>query len=125
MSYATIEDYENRFGVVSNRRLLQECLSDCSAAIDAAMRPYGICHIDSAHPLRDNAMRACRSMAHRIMPDEGAADIPIGVTQASFTAGPYNQQYTFAQTYGTPKLTDFEKSLLGIGGGRIGFGRLA
>jgi hypothetical protein len=63
-------------------------------------------------------------MANRIMPSESSADIPVGATQASFTAGPYNQQYTLKTPYGTPKLNDFEKSLLGIGA-RIGCGRMA
>lgn len=124
MSYATIEEYESRYGVVADRPMLQECLDDCTAAIDVALKPYGIAHIDPSSPLADGAMRACRSMANRIIPSESSADIPVGATQASFTAGPYNQQYTLKTPYGTPKLNDFEKSLLGIGA-RIGCGRMA
>ena len=124
MSYATIEDYEARYGEAADYGLLQECLDDCTAAIDAALRPYGIGHLDATSPLADGAMRACRSMANRIMPSEGESDIPVGATQASFTAGPYNQQFTLRTPYGTPKLNDYEKSLLGIGA-RIGCGRMA
>ena len=125
MSYATIEEYESRYGEVADRPMLQECLDDCTAAIDVALKPYGIAHIDPSSPLADGAMRACRSMANRIMPSESSADIPVGATQASFTAGPYNQQFTLAHSYGTPRVTRDDLALLGISGPRIGCGRMA
>lgn len=123
MSYATIEEYETRYGEVADRNLLQECLDDCTAAIDAELERHCIDHADPSAQFADRLMRACRSMANRIMPAEDGSDIPVGVSQMSITTGPYNRQYTFS-TYGTPKLNDYERSLLGIGGGRIGFGSL-
>lgn len=125
MAYATIEQYEARYGVVSDADMLQECLDDCTAIINAELSRRGIDYADPSDDFADRLMRACRSMANRVMPDEGASDIPVGATQVSVTAGPYSQQYTLATTYGTPKVGDAEKLLLGIAGARINFGALA
>lgn len=121
MSYATVAQYVARYGSVSDTDMLQECLNDCSALIDMELESRGI---DVSDIETDYLMRACRSMAKDIMPDESGADIPAGATQASFTAGPYSQQFTLAHTYGTPKLNAYARKLLGIGA-RIGFGALA
>ena len=123
MAYATVEQYEARFGEVSNVDMLEECLDDCSAVIDAELDRRGIDHADPSDTFADRLMRVCRSMANRVMPSD-QTDIPVGATHASFTAGPYNQQFTLATSYGTPKMLPSEMTLLGIGA-RIGFGALA
>ena len=125
MAYATVEQYENRYGEVSNPNMLQECLDDCTATINAELSRRGIDYSDPSDEFASRLMRACRSMAHRVMPREGEADMPVGATQMSRTAGPYSEQYTLSTTYDTPKVTDDEKQLLGIAGARIGFGALA
>ena len=125
MSYATIGQYELRYGAVSDTRMLQECLDDCTTAINVELSRRGIDYSDPSEEFADRLMRACRSMANRVMPVEGGADIPVGATHASFTAGPYNQQFTLRTAYGTPKVGDYEKLLLGIAGGRIGCGRIS
>ena len=125
MSYATVTDYQARYGDVEDLVMLQECLDDCSAVIDAELDRRGIDYTSPSESFADRLMRACRSMANRVMPTEGSADIPVGATQASFTAGPYNQQFTLKTAYGTPKVGDYEKSLLGIAGARIGCGRIS
>lgn len=124
MSYATIDEYEARFGAVADHALLQECLNDCSEAIDLALERHGGDCADRPRPSVERLKMVCRSMANRIMPSEGGADIPVGATQASFTAGPYNQQFTFQTTYGVPKPNAEELKMLGVGGARIGFARL-
>lgn len=124
-SYATIAQYEARYGSVTDTSVLQECLNDCTATIDAELDRYGIDHSSPSEEYADRLMRVCRSMAHRVMPDEGSNDIPVGATQASFTAGPYNQQFTLQTAYGTPRVNADERILLGIPSGRIGFGALA
>lgn len=123
MSYATTDEYQARYGEVSDEDVLQECLDDCSAVIDAELERRGIDHADPSGSLADRMMRVCRSMANRVMPS-GGADIPVGITQMSLTTGPYNRQYTFTGGYGTPKMLDSERRMLGIGA-RIGFGALA
>lgn len=124
MSYATIEQYEDRFGSVGNPNMLQECLDDCTAAIDAELDRRGVDHANPSEEFADRLMRVCRSMANRVMPANGA-DIPVGATQASYTAGPYTQQFTLGVTYGTPKPLPSELVMLGIGGGRIGCGLIS
>lgn len=124
MSYATVEQYVARYGSVADVYMLQECLNDCTAAIDAELDRHGIDHGEPSEAYADRLMRACRSMARRVMPAEDETDIPVGATQASFTAGPYSQQFTLATSYGTPRVNADERALLGIGA-RIGCGRIA
>lgn len=124
MSYATIQQYEARFGAVDDETMLQECLDDCTDVIDAELDRHGVDHADPSPELSGRLMRVCRSMANRVMPAGGGSDIPVGATQASFTAGPYNQQFTMSAPYGTPRMLPSEMALLGIGA-RIGCGRMA
>lgn len=125
MAFATVEEYEDRYKEVSDTDMLQECLDDCSALIEFELERYGVDYSDPSEKLADRLMRACRQMAHRVMPRDGDADVPVGATQMSRTAGPYSEQFTLATTYDTPKVTDEERKLLGIYGARIGFGALA
>ncbi|MBQ9021554.1 MAG: hypothetical protein IJ113_06030, partial [Eggerthellaceae bacterium] len=73
-------------------------------------------HIDYENPsdeLRVALVDVCCSVANRLIPRD---DKPHGVTQMATTAGSYSEQFTFSNTYGTPKLLPSELSLLGIGG---------
>lgn len=125
MAFATVEEYEDRYKEVSDADMLQECLDDCSALIEVELERYGVDYSDPSDAFADRLMRACRQMAHRVMPRDGGADVPVGATQVSRTAGPYSEQYTLSTTYDTPRVTDEERKLLGIYGARIGFGALA
>ena len=125
MAFATVDEYEDRYKEVSDTDMLQECLEDCSALIEVELERYGVDYSDPSEKLADRLMRACRQMAHRVMPRDDGADVPVGATQMSRTAGPYSEQFTLATTYDTPKVTDEERKLLGIYGARIGFGALA
>jgi len=125
VAYASIEDYRIRYGEVSDVGMLQECLEDCSVVIDAELRRHGFGHSARSEWPTDAMMRVCRSMAHRVMPQESSPDIPVGATQMSVTAGSYTQSVMFGQTYGTPRMNDDERRMLGIAGARIGFGALA
>ena len=123
MAYATIEQYVARFGPVHDYTMLQECLDDCTASINMELDKRHVDHSDPSEDFAYRLMSVCRSMANRIMPSDGG-DIPVGATQASFTAGPYTQQYTLGATYGTPKMLPSEMGMLGIGA-RIGCGLIA
>ena len=127
MSYATIEQYEARFGEVADESLLQECLNDCTATIQAELDRRGVDYSDPSATFAERLMIVCRSMANRVMPTghDGASDVPVGITALTATAGPYSRTYSFASTYGTPKMLPSEMALLGIGGGRIGCGLMA
>lgn len=126
MAYATIAQYEARYGDVTDEDLLQECLDDCTAVIQAELDRRGIDHADPSEQYADRLMRVCRSMANRVMPtsDAGTTDVPVGITAMTATAGPYSRTYSFASTYGTPKMLPPEMALLGIGA-RIGCGKIA
>lgn len=119
MSYATVEQYEARFGAVSNTSMLQECLDDCTAVIDSALNRYGINPSEQGESYADILMRVCRSMANRVYPSDGG-DIPQGATSFSETAGVYSQSFSFATTYGTPKILGSELALLGVPNTYIG-----
>lgn len=124
MTYATIEQYEARFGPVTNYDMLEECLKDCTASINEALDKRGIDHADPSEDFAYRLMSVCRSMANRVMPQGGASDVPVGVESMTATAGPYSRTYSFAATYGIPKPLPSELSMLGIGP-RIGCGLIA
>ncbi|MBQ9020849.1 MAG: hypothetical protein IJ113_02380 [Eggerthellaceae bacterium] len=121
-AFATVDQYIARFGEVSDEDLLQECLEDATAAIQAALEGAGVDYSKPTKEFADKLMRVCRSVANRVMPRD--TDLPIGTTQMSETAGPYSQSYSIATAYDTPKLIPSELKMLGIGGGRIGWARL-
>lgn len=123
-AFATVEQYEARFGAVEDHALLAECLDDASAAIRRAARPAGLDLSDPDDELADSLMRVCRSVANRLMP-AGGSGVMQGVTQMGVTAGSYTEQYTFQSSYGTAKLLPSELDMLGIGPGRAGFLPLA
>lgn len=119
-AFATVGQYEARFGQVADAALLGECLDDASAAIRMALSEAGMSWEDPSEDFADRLMRVCRSMANRLMPAEGSA-VPQGVTQMGMTAGSYSEQITFQSSYGTAKPLPSELALLGIGGsaGRV------
>lgn len=117
-SFATVEQYMDRFPGDVDDVVIQECLDDASAAIRAALYRAGIDWTAPTEEYADRLMRVCRSVANRIMPAGGS--IPVGATQLSVTSGDYNENVSFSPGYGTPKLLPSERDLLGIrGGGRM------
>lgn len=112
MSYATVEQYQARYGAVSDTSMLQECLDDASAAINAALARAGIDYTQPSEDFSDRLMRVCRSMANRVMPTDN--DIPQNVTSMSMGAVGFSESYNFATTYGTPKLIKSDYEMLGI-----------
>ena len=118
------EEYMQRYGDVDNIDVLTECLGDASAVIAAELDARGIDYTEPSDEYADRLMRVCRSMTNRIMPSAESSWIPVGASQVSQTAGSYNRQITFGGVYGTPKLLDSEKRLLGIASSGIGWARL-
>lgn len=114
MSYATTEQYQARYGAVSDENMLQECLDDASAVIDSALDRAHIDYSEPSEDFADRLMRVCRSMANRVYPSESGNEIPQGVTSMSMGAVGFTESYSFATTYGTPKLLKSEYELLGI-----------
>jgi hypothetical protein len=118
--YCSVEEYQMRYGAVDDLAQLEECLMDATRLLAVELGRRGI---DAADVDDGLLMQACRQMTERVVPSGDGADIPVGATQASFTAGPYNQQFTMKTPYGSPKFGDSEKRLFGIGH-RIGCGRI-
>lgn len=115
MAYASVEQYEARYGTVDDRAMLAECLEDASAAIDVALDKHGVVRADMSQELLGRLMRVCRSVANRLVP---SGDVPSGVTQVSVTSGNFNENVSFTPSYGLPKLLPSELSMLGLGGTR-------
>lgn len=118
-SFCTVDEYEARYGDVSDASMLQECLDDCTAVICARLDRAGIDYSSPSEEYADRLMRVCRSMAYRIAPEDSF--LPAGVTQASMSAAGFSQSMTFSSVYGTPKIMPSELELLGIPSSSIGF----
>ena len=118
MAYATVEQYQARYGAVSDTAMLTECLEDASVAIDVALDSFNIDHSNPSEDFADRLMRVCRSVANRIMPSDGADAYMQDAKSMSITAGPYTQSYSFGTSYGTPKLLKSELAMLGISGSK-------
>ena len=121
-SFCTVDEYEARYGDVSDASMLQECLDDCTAVICARLDRAGIDYSSPSEEYADRLMRVCRSMAYRIAPDDSF--LPAGVTQASMSAVGFSQSMTFSSVYGTPKIMPSELELLGISSSSLGFWRM-
>lgn len=121
--FATKEQYDARFpGRSASDEMLAECLTDATTAICVALDEHGIDYSEPSEEFGRRLMTVCRSMANRILPS--GSDLPMGVTQASVTAGPYTQSMSFSSGYGTPKPLPSELSILGIGGSKVGWAPL-
>lgn len=121
-AFATVEQYENRFGTNNDESLITECLEDASAAIRAALDERGIDYSDPDELFADKLMRVCRSVANRLMPS--GSDVPAGASSVMSVAGPYSANVALKPEYGLPKLLPSELSMLGIGVGRVGWARM-
>jgi len=122
-AFATIAEYDARYpGRTASDEMLEECLMDATSAIVAKLEDRGVDYSDPSEDFADRLMRVCRSVANRILPS--GSDIPVGVTQMSVTAGPYQQTFSMPNTYGLPKLLPSELSMLGLGGSRVGWAPL-
>lgn len=120
--FATVEQYEARFGPVDDKKLLAECLDDASAAIRAALDARKVDYAEPDEAFADRIMRCCRSVANRIMPS--GVEVPFGASSVAETDGPYSRTISYTPSYGLPKLLQSELSMLGIGGGRVGWARM-
>ena len=117
-AFATTAQYDARFpGRTASDTVLEECLDDATRAICAALDRRGIDYLDPSDEFADRLMATCRAVANRIMPS--GADVPVGVTQMSTTAGPYSQTMSYTPSYGLPRLIASDYEMLGISSGYI------
>ena len=111
-AYATLDDYEARFGAVPDG---DQARVD-ARLWDASVMVYQLSH-DPATLDADAACMVVCNVVHRSMATGEAAGLTDGVpfTQMSQTAGVYSLSYSVANPYGDLYLTKAEKMLLGIG----------
>ncbi len=119
MAYATVSDLEARWKTLDSaaQSVAETKLDDAAVQIDSYGTPKSD---DAAKVVSCNmVMRAMSAMTTDV----------LGVTQASMTAGSYQQQWTYANPGGEMYITKQEMKMLGFGGGKVGvavpsYGRL-
>lgn len=117
--FASVSEYEARYGTVTDEATLTACLEDATAMIEAALEAAGVDYSTPTAEYADRLMRVCRQIAHRAFdatPSAGGLDAPFGVNQATQAAGGYSLSYSFANPYGDLFITSAERRMLGIGG---------
>lgn len=111
MAYATVEDLEARYGELSSdlQEQAEVLLDDAAVLIDSQAT------IDSEdeQQLAAAKMVSC-AVVNRAL--QASASDMYGVSNASYTMGPFSQSATFSNPSGDLYLTAQEKRLLGAGG---------
>ena len=119
MAFADVNDVEARWRPLTadEAQRADVLLGDASAMLAALVE------VDPCSPTQGDILRSvCCSMVIRAMAATEADN--LGVSQASMTAGPYTQSWTYSNSSGDMYLTRNEKRLLHIGGGRVGWAPL-
>lgn len=117
--FATVEQYEARYGEVNDKSLLAEVLMDVTRLMASELDRAGISIADEQ--TADLRMQVCRSATYRTMGQEADQELPIGATQYTQSAGVYSESVSIGNPYRDVYLTKAEKRMLGVGRGRIGF----
>lgn len=127
VAFATIEEYEARYGEVEDEQLLQQVLDDATRKIIAECRDHGVDTVDPDDFMAEALAQVCRDMAHRALETENGADaseIPVGATNYSTSADGFSKYYGFQSAgssgFGDLYITKSEKRLLGLSRMRVG-----
>lgn len=115
--FATVADYESRFGEVEDESRLEVFLNDASVMMAVEMGAAGVDYANAQEPLASAIVAVCCEVAHRSM---GARPDLYGVTNYSQGATDYSESFTYANPNGDMYLTKTQKRMLGIRGGSIG-----
>lgn len=116
-SFASVAQYEARYGDADDPEALAEVLMDATREIAAELDKAGIAYADPDPGFADRLMQACRSMAYRAM-GQSAPDVPFGATQFSEGADGYTQSFSISNPYGEVYMAKSERRLLGLGGAK-------
>ena len=111
--FATVDDYEARYGVVEDEKRLETLLSDASLFL-ASQRGLAIDPDDGTQAALLTAVTC--AMVHRSM----MAGSYAGLSNVSQGAGGYTVSVGVYNPSGDFYLTKGERQALGIGGARIG-----
>ena len=116
MAYATWEDYERHKSVT----LTEDQRTEVTAKLDdAATILNAVVDVDVSDDRQMDLLEmvSCNMVERAMQSGETA---PIGVSNMSYTMGPFMQSATMANPNGDMYLTSSEKRWLGIGGTVIG-----
>lgn len=121
ISFATLEDYEKRYGEVApaDKERTETILQDASDMLLATYEEnYGVPYEEGAHPVFDkSACAVACAVAHRSLSVPAGFE---GTSQFSRTAGSYNASITFSNPTGDLYLSKTDLKRLGLSGQMIG-----
>lgn len=125
--FATIADLEARWRTLSNDEETRATalLTDASSRIRVMAAQEGVelgTDDDSVSTLKSIT---CSMVIRAMLNGTDGTLAPIGSSEASWTAGPFTSSATFANPTGDLYLTSAEKSLIGLGGMKLGSVRVA
>lgn len=117
-AFATVDDYERRYGIVADREKLAEVLLDASRLIAAECAAGGV---DAGAPEKAGVLlQVCRSVAARAMQSD-AAGVPLGVTQFSQGAAGFSESWSMANPSAEVYMTKAERRALGLRSQAVAF----
>lgn len=115
--FATVEQYEARYGEVGDRQQVETLLGDASAFIAAQPGFLLLGPDDDGYDLQQaNLVRVACAVVHRSL---SAGDF-AGLSSYSEGGVGYTASVSVSNPAGDFYLTKAEKQALGIGGGRVG-----
>ena len=115
MSFASISDYERKYGPVENASSLQEWLDDATTYLTALLGAS----FDAEDEEQATRLRTvCRDMAHRAFASVAPG---YGVTEFSQGGNGFSESMSYANATGDLYLTKTERALLGIGDQQVGW----
>ncbi|HIR42829.1 MAG TPA: hypothetical protein IAB86_05510 [Candidatus Aphodovivens avicola] len=114
--FATVEDYEARYGAVEDEKRLALALSDASAFIAAEMARAGAA-IDPHDQAQAQALAYVVCLLVNRVERSG---MYAGLSNVSQGAGGYTASVSVYNPGGGFRLYAEERRMLGIGGGRVG-----
>ena len=115
MSFASIDDYERKYGVVEDSLALQEWLDD---ATNYLTKLLGESVDQECASQSRTLMTVCRDMTHRAYASVAPG---CGVTSYSQGANGFTESVSFGNATGDFYLTKWEKLALGIGDQQVGW----
>lgn len=117
MAYASYTDYEARYGTLTpaQQALVTTKLGDAGTILDSLVDTSDVA--TDTH-LADVLKVVSCSMVNRVMVTE--QDGSVGVSNESYTMGPFSQSATYSNPAGDMYLTATERRMLGISKANIG-----
>lgn len=115
MSFATVSDYEAKYGEVADAERLQVWLDDVTTYLTKLLGN----RYDATDEAQAAALRVvCRDCTHRAFESNAPG---FGVSNYSQSANGFTESMTYANATGDIYVTKNERKMLGIGGMSAGY----